>query len=259
MVVPKSGYHFPLDAPTRIISLLDPDTFQETDAGLLSVDVLGFSGKADYMEKLKRDRKKTGLEDAVLTGTGKMGGIAVALAVTDFRFLAGSMGSAVGERITRLVELALKEKLPVIIVSSSGGGARMYEGVISLLQMAKTCAALARLGERQLPFISVMTDPTYGGVSASFATIGDLNLAEPGARIGFAGPRVIKEGTNETLPEGFQTAEFLMGRGLLDQIVHRHQLRDRLILFLHAFLQGTPPPDKIRGNGESRNTTAVAN
>jgi len=259
MVVPKSGYHFPLTAPQRIKSLVDEESFEETDSGLFSVDVLGFKGKADYSEKLRRDQAKTQLEDAVLTGTAKMGGIPVCLAVTDFRFLAGSMGSVVGERITRTIERALERRIPILIVSSSGGGARMYEGVISLMQMAKTCSALNRLHEAGVPFISVMADPTYGGVSASFATVGDLNLAEPGARIGFAGPRVIKEGTNETLPEGFQTAEFLMERGLVDQIVPRNQLRKRLIVFLHAFHHGMRPHPEVFGkNGSRRQPVAAA-
>ena len=247
MVVPKSGCHLPIDAPHRVESLVDPGSWEETDRGLLSVDVLNFKGKAKYAEKLARDQAKTGLEEAVVTGVGRMGGIEVSLAVTDFRFLAGSMGSVVGEKITRAVERATERRLPVIIVSASGGGARMYEGVISLMQLAKTSAALARHRAAGLPYISVLTDPTYGGVTASFATLGDLNLAEPKARIGFAGPRVIKEGTNQVLPEGFQTAEFLLERGLIDQIVPRLELRPRIIGFLHVFHLRKAPPEKVVG------------
>lgn len=249
MVVPKSGFHFPLDAPRRIEMLLDPGSWEEFDASLTSLDPLGFSsGQSNYMEKLARDRQKTGLQEAVVCGVGKISEITVSIAVTDFRFLAGSMGSAVGEKITRAIERSADRRIPLIIVSSSGGGARMYEGIYSLMQMAKTSAALARLRQVRQPFFSVLTDPTYGGVSASFATLGDILLAEPGARIGFAGPRVIKEGTNQVLPEGFQTAEFLLERGLLDQIVPRLELRNRLATMLHFLAAGTPPATR---NGKS--------
>ncbi|NBD38994.1 MAG: acetyl-CoA carboxylase carboxyltransferase subunit beta [Verrucomicrobia bacterium] len=232
-VVPKSGYHFPLDAPRRIGSLVDEDSWEEFDAGIASVDPLGFVDTKPYQERLDGYEKKTGLKEAVICGMGKMSGIAVSLAVMDFRFGGASMGSAVGEKITLAIERALERGCPLVIVSASGG-ARMQEGIYSLMQMAKTSAALARLREARLPFISVLTHPTTGGVTASFATLGDLILAEPEALICFAGPRVIKEGTNEELPEGFQRAEFLLDRGLIDQIVPRHELRERIITFLHA-------------------------
>lgn len=232
-VVPKSGYHFPLDAPRRIASLVDEDSWEEFDAGIASVDPLGFVDTKPYQERLNGYEKKTGLKEAVICGMGKMSGIAVSLAVMDFRFGGASMGSAVGEKITLAIERALERRCPLVIVSASGG-ARMQEGIYSLMQMAKTSAALARLREARLPFISVLTHPTTGGVTASFATLGDLILAEPEALICFAGPRVIKEGTNEELPEGFQRAEFLLDRGLIDQIVPRHELRERIITFLHV-------------------------
>ena len=241
MVVPNSGYHFPMTAQVRINSLIDDGTWMEYDEKLRSVDPLVFKGKAAYLQKLEENRKKTGMEEAVICGIGGIMGIKLSLAVTDFRFLAGSMGSVVGEKITRAIERATSQDLPVVIISSSGGGARMYEGVLSLMQMAKTSAALARHREAGLPYISVMANPTFGGVTASFATLGDINLAEPGALIGFAGPRVIKEGTGEELPKDFQTAEFLLQRGLIDQIVSRLDLRERLVSFLKVFLSGRLP------------------
>jgi acetyl-CoA carboxylase carboxyl transferase subunit beta len=240
MVVPKSGYHFPLDAPRRIESLIDSGSWEEFDAELESKDLLEFTDTKPYAERLKSYKKKTGLKDAVICGTGRMGGIEVSLSVMDFRFGGASMGSVVGEKITRAVERALERKCPVIIVSASGG-ARMQEGIYSLMQMAKTSAALARLREAGLPFISVLTNPTTGGVTASFATLGDLILAEPEALICFAGPRVIKEGTNEELPAGFQRTEFLLERGLIDQIVPRTELRERLIYFLNILFLGRAP------------------
>jgi acetyl-CoA carboxylase carboxyl transferase subunit beta len=234
MVVPKSNYHFALAAPKRIELLLDEGTFQEFDADLCSVDMLEFTDLKPYPQRIEDSRKKTGKNDAVMCGIGKMKGIQVSLAVMDFRFSGGSMGSVVGEKITRAIERAIELKCPVIIVSASGG-ARMQEGIYSLMQMAKTSAALSRLDKAGLPYISVLTNPTTGGVTASYATLGDLILAEPAALICFAGPRVIKEGTREELPEGFQTSEFLLDRGLIDQIVHRHQLRDRIAGFLQVF------------------------
>ncbi|OIO59671.1 MAG: acetyl-CoA carboxylase carboxyl transferase subunit beta [Verrucomicrobia bacterium CG_4_10_14_3_um_filter_43_23] len=226
-VVPNSGYHFPISAPARIQSLLDAGSFVEMDSELCSANPLQFKGVSCYDEKLKQYKKKTGLNDAVITGTGTMGGTPVNISVMDFRFLGASMGSVVGEKITRCIERAIKQRTPVIIVSASGG-ARMYEGILSLMQMAKTSAALSRLALAGLPYISVLTNPTMAGVMASFASLGDIILAEPGALIGFAGPRVIKETTQQELPEGFQTSEFLLERGLIDQIVTRHELRDRI-------------------------------
>lgn len=234
MVVPKSGYHFPLSAVQRIESLIDKETWEEFDAGVEAVDVLNFEDTKPYRERLESYKKKTGLNEAVVCGIGRMGGIAVSLAVMDFRFAGASMGAATGEKITRAIERGIEHQVPVIIVAASGG-ARMQEGIFSLMQMAKTSAALGRLSEAKLPFISILTHPTTGGVTASFATLGDVILAEPEALICFAGPRVIKEGTNEELPEGFQRSEFLLERGLIDQIVPRHEMRDRVIGFLRFF------------------------
>jgi acetyl-CoA carboxylase carboxyl transferase subunit beta len=218
------GYHFLMDSRERIELLADPGSFEETATGLVSANPLGF---ANYREKIEGMRAKTGLDDAVVTGRLTIGGQPAMIAVMDFKFFAGSMGSVVGEKITRAVELAIAEKRGVIIVSASSG-ARMQEGMLSLMQMAKTCGALARLSEARLPYISVMTHPTTGGVTASFATIGDINLAEPKCMIGFAGPRVVKETTHQNLPPGFQTAEFMLDHGLVDAIVPRAKLRDRL-------------------------------
>jgi len=240
MVVPKSGSHFPLNAEARIQSLVDSGSWKEADADLESKDLLEFTDTRPYAERLKTYKKKTNLKDAVVSGNGTMGGIPVSMAVMDFRFGGASMGSVVGEKITRSIERAIEARHPLIIVSASGG-ARMQEGIYSLMQMAKTSAALSRLREAGLPFISVLTNPTTGGVTASFATLGDLILAEPEALICFAGPRVIKEGTNEELPAGFQRSEFLLERGLIDQIVPRAELRDRLIYFLGVlFLKAFP-------------------
>lgn len=233
MVVPKSGYHFPIGSRARIAGLVDEGTFHEHDAGVKSADPLKFVDSAAYPDRIKRYEKESGLPEAVICGTGKIHGIPVSLAVMDFRFCGGAMGAAVGEKITRAIERALKQKCPCIIISSSGG-ARMQEGIYSLMQMAKTSAALGRLAEAKLPFISILTHPTTGGVTASFATLGDVIIAEPGALIGFAGARVIKETTKQTLPPGFQTAEFLLKHGLIDQIVSRTEMRDRLRDLLQA-------------------------
>jgi acetyl-CoA carboxylase carboxyl transferase subunit beta len=213
--------------------LIDDGTWKEFDQELESKDLLEFRDTKAYADRLETYKKKTGLKDAVICGLGEMGGIPISLSVMEFRFGGASMGSVVGEKIARAVERAIEKNCPVIIVSASGG-ARMQEGIYSLMQMAKTSAALARLKSAGLPFISVLTNPTTGGVTASFATLGDVILAEPEALICFAGPRVIKEGTNEELPEGFQRSEFLLERGLIDQIVPRGELRDRLIYFLHV-------------------------
>lgn len=227
MVVPKSGHHFPIGARARIAKLFDPQTFTEMDAEVKSSDPLKFIDSQPYPDRIKRYERESGLPEAVISGTGKIHGIEVAAAVMDFRFCGGAMGAAAGEKITRAIEIAIKRKVPCIIFSASGG-ARMQEGIYSLMQMAKTSAALGRLASAGLPFISVLTHPTMGGVTASFATLGDVILAEPGALVGFAGARVIKDTTKQTLPAGFQTAEFLLKRGLIDQIVSRLELRDRL-------------------------------
>ena len=238
MVVPSSGYHFPLDARTRIASMLDGDSFQEMDTGISSLDPLEFNATASYPEKLKANQAKTREADTVISGLGTMGGIPVSLAVMDFRFMAASLGSAAGEKLTRAIERGLSEKCPVIIVSASGG-ARMQEGILSLMQMAKTSAALARLSEAGLPYISILTNPTMAGVMASFASLGDVIIAEPEALIGFAGPRVIKETTQQDLPSGFQTSEFLLDRGLIDLIIPRGEMRERVIRLLKAFGKNT--------------------
>ena len=234
MVFPKSGFHYPISAPARLVRLLDEGSFQETGTGLTSVDPLGFTGTASYLSKLGQYRKETGLNDAVVTGVGRIHGLEVSIACMDFRFLGASMGAVVGEKITRAIEAATAKKVPCIVICSSGG-ARMYEGIYSLMQMAKTSAALARHAQARLPYISILTNPTMAGVMASYATLGDVILAEPGAVVGFAGPRVIKETTKQSLPEGFQTAEFLLKHGLIDQIVSRLELRDRLRDLLTAF------------------------
>jgi acetyl-CoA carboxylase carboxyl transferase subunit beta len=226
-VCPRCDHHFVQPAAERVEMLADADSFEELDANMVSVDTLKFTGQASYTERLKTYQKKTGLKDAVISGLCGLEGIRTGLAVMDFNFIAATMGSVVGEKLTRLVERCTADGLPVIIISASGG-ARMYEGAISLMQMAKTCGALARHSEAGLPYISVMTHPTTGGVSASFATVGDINLAEPRAMIGFAGPRVIRETTHQDLPAGFQTAEFLRDHGLVDRIVHRKELKETL-------------------------------
>ncbi len=223
-VCPTCGHHFLIDSKERIQILADADSFEETEMGLLSANPLGFAG---YEEKTASLREKTGLDDAVVCGRLSIHGQRAMIAVMDFKFFAGSMGSVVGEKITRAIEMGIAEKRGVIIVSASSG-ARMQEGMLSLMQMAKTCGALARLSEAKLPYISVFTHPTTGGVTASFATIGDVNLAEPKCMIGFAGPRVVKETTHQNLPPGFQTAEFMLEHGLIDAIVPRAKLRDKL-------------------------------
>ena len=226
-VCPKCEHHFTMGAAERIETLLDPETFVELDAAMTSVDTLKFTGMASYSDRLRTYQKKTGLKDAVITGLGEIEGHPVGIAVMDFNFIAATMGSVVGEKLVRMIERSTRERRAVVIVSASGG-ARMYEGMLSLVQMAKTCGALGLHAKAGLPYISVMTHPTTGGVTASFATVGDINLAEPKAMIGFAGPRVIKETTHQDLPSGFQTAEFLEEHGLIDLIVHRKKMRDTI-------------------------------
>ena len=233
-VCPRCDYHFAQSAKERIEDLLDRDTFVECDSDLRSIDTLKFQGQASYKDRLKKYQESTGLFDAVLSGHGMIEGYKVAIAVMDFSFLAATMGSVVGERITRTIEYGTANECAVIIVSASGG-ARMYEGMLSLMQMAKTSGALARHAAARLPYISILTNPTTAGVMASFASLGDVIIAEPRAMIGFAGPRVIKETTHQDLPEGFQTAEFLEEHGLIDLIVHRKKMREQLIHFLGYF------------------------
>jgi len=236
-VCPKCQFHFPISARERIHALVETCSFEENDASMESVDVLNFTGPSSYTVKLDQYKKSTGLKDAVCTGIGRMGRHRVGLGVMDFGFLGGSMGSVVGERLTRLIEAATARSLPLIIICTSGG-ARMYEGMFSLMQMAKTCGALAYHARSKLPYISLLTDPTMAGVMASFATVGDLILAEPGAMIGFAGPRVIKDTTQAELPPGFQTAEFLLEHGLIDAIVPRTELKPRLCYYLDYLMEG---------------------
>jgi acetyl-CoA carboxylase carboxyl transferase subunit beta len=237
-VCPRCDYHFAQSAKERIENLVDPDSFVEMDADLRSVDTLRFHGMASYKDRLKKYQENTGLVDAVVSGHGMIDGFEIAIAAMDFSFLAATMGSVVGERITRAIEYGTAQRAAVIIVAASGG-ARMYEGMLSLMQMAKTSGALARHAEERLPFISILTNPTTAGVMASFASLGDVIIAEPKSMIGFAGPRVIKETTHQDLPEGFQTAEFLEEHGLIDMIVHRKRMRDQICQLL-GYFSATP-------------------
>ena len=228
LVCTNCSHHFLMGAYDRFKLIADEDTFEETETDLISTNPLGFS---HYSQKTELLRAKTGLKDAVVTGKMKIGGNPVMVAVMDFKFFAGSMGSVVGEKITRAIEQATAEKRAILIFSSSSG-ARMQEGMLSLMQMAKTCGALALHSEAKLPYISIFTHPTTGGVTASYATIGDINIAEPKCMIGFAGPRVVKETTHQDLPPGFQTAEFMLDHGLIDAIIQRRDLRRKLSQYL---------------------------
>ncbi|HET8577025.1 MAG TPA: acetyl-CoA carboxylase, carboxyltransferase subunit beta [Methylomirabilota bacterium] len=240
-VCPKCRYPFRISARERVASLTDEGSFEEREAMLHSRDPLGFKDTKKYVDRLKAARSKTGLEEAVITGLARIGGYPVTLAVFEFGFLGGSMASVVGEKLTRAIELSIQKRLPLIIVSASGG-ARMQEGILSLMQMAKTSAALQRLAAERLPYISLLTDPTTGGVTASFAMLGDFILAEPRALIGFAGPRVIAETIRQPLPEGFQRSEFLLEHGQLDLVVERRELRETLRRILAFFAGRTPAP-----------------
>jgi len=237
-VCPKCDYHFRISARERIDLVLDQESFVEIDAGMTSVDFLKFKDAKKYSERIKASLKKSGGGDAVVTGSGTLDGLPVVVAVFDFAFMGGSMGSVVGEKITRAIELGLETRAPVMVFSSSGG-ARMQESILSLMQMAKTSAALAKLKAAGLPFLSILTDPTTGGVTASFAMLGDLNIAEPRALIGFAGPRVIEQTIRQTLPEGFQRSEYLLEHGMVDMIVARRDMKQRLAQILRTFLQQT--------------------
>jgi acetyl-CoA carboxylase carboxyl transferase subunit beta len=232
-VCPKCDYHFRISASERLPYLVDEGTFLEVEDGLSPKDFLGFK---DYKDKLKSSRKKTGLKDAIISGEARIGGQPVQLVIMDFNFMGGSMGSVVGEKIVRAVERAIEKKTPFIAVAASGG-ARMQEGILSLMQMAKTSAAVAMLGETGLPFISVLTDPTFGGVTASFAMLGDIILAEPKSLIGFAGPRVIEQTIKQQLPAGFQRAEFLLEHGMVDMIVSRREMHATLGKVLEFFAE----------------------
>jgi acetyl-CoA carboxylase carboxyl transferase subunit beta len=239
-VVPKSGYHFPIGSQKRLDFLLDSGSWEEFDKDLKPNDPLGFVDTKAYKDRISGYQAKTGMNDSVIDGLGKIHGIPISIAVMDFKFGGGSLGSVAGEKIARTIERALEMKIPCIIVSCSGG-ARMQEGILSLMQMAKTSAALAKLSKAKLPFISVLTNPTTGGVTASYAALGDVIISEPGALIGFAGRRVIKETTNEDLPEGFQSAEFLLEAGLIDMVVDRREMRDSLRDILSALYLGKQP------------------
>jgi len=230
-VCPKCEHHFPLKREDRLKLLVDEGSFTEWDANLFSVDRLKFQGKESYEQKLEKNVEKTGCNDAILCGEGRISSISTAIGIMDFSFLGASMGAVVGEKVTRLFERALEKRLPVLI-SSASGGARMYEGIFSLMQMAKTSGAIARHSEAGLPYISLLTHPTTAGVMASYASLGDVIVAEPRALIGFAGPRVIKETTQQDLPPGFQRSEFLLKHGLLDMVVPRNELRERIASLL---------------------------
>lgn len=226
-VCTKCGNHFRIGSDGYIDILLDQNSFRETERKMKSGDPLGFEDTKKYKERIQSTIKKTKLNDAVKTGTGKLNGKKVVVAIMDFKFIGGSMGSVVGEKIARAADKAYKDKAPLIIVSSSGG-ARMMEGAYSLMQMAKTSARLARLAEAKIPYISVLTDPTTGGTTASYAMLGDVNIAEPNALIGFAGPRVIKETIGKDLPDGFQRSEFLLEKGFVDMVVSRKELKTKI-------------------------------
>jgi acetyl-CoA carboxylase carboxyl transferase subunit beta len=233
-VCPKCDYHFTLEAMDRLQAFLDADTFEEMDTDLQPTDILNFRGPKAYRESLLKYQKLTGMPDAVVSGTGRIEGRQIAVAAMDFRFLAASMGSVVGEKITRMIEHGTEHGLPVVIFTAAGG-ARVHEGLFGLMQMAKTSGALAYHAQAGLPYITVLTNPTTGGVSASFATLGDLILAEPKCMVGFAGPRVIRETTHQDLPPGFQTAEFLEDHGLVDMIVHLKKMRSTIAEILNYF------------------------
>jgi len=226
-VCPKCDYHFRISARERIALILDEGSFVEHDAGMESIDFLDFKDSKKYKDRIKAALKKAGGGDAVVCGDGAIDGLPVSMAVFDFGFMGGSMGSVVGEKITRAIERGLEKRAPVLVFSSSGG-ARMQESILSLMQMAKTSAALAKLKKAGIPFISVLTDPTTGGVTASFAMLGDINMAEPRALIGFAGPRVIEQTIRQKLPEGFQRSEYLLEHGMVDMIVRRQEMKERL-------------------------------
>jgi acetyl-CoA carboxylase carboxyl transferase subunit beta len=233
-VCPKCDYHFPISVNERLAMIVDEGSFHEWETEIAPLDPLKFKDTQCYQERLKRNKEKTGCSDALLLGTGKMAGCPVVIAVQNFGFMAGSMGSVVGEKLARGIERAKEENLPLILFCASGG-ARMQEGVLSLMQMAKTSAAIARFQTNKGLFISVLTDPTFGGVTASFAMLGDIIIAEPKSLIGFAGPRVIQKTIKEKLPEGFQRAEFLLEHGMIDMVIARNKMRETLIQLLSFF------------------------
>ena len=233
-VSPEDGFHIRIGSQEYFNILFD-DNFKEIDENIKAKDPLKFSDKKSYKQRTKDARKKTGLKDAIKVAIGKSGGENVVIACMDFRFIGGSMGSVVGEKISRAVDIAIKKKIPLIIISKSGG-ARMMEGAISLMQMAKTSAKLAQLANNKIPYVSLCTDPTTGGTTASFAMLGDINISEPGALIAFAGPRVVKDTTGKDLPEGFQTSEFLLEHGFLDFISSRTEIKKKINLYFDLIL-----------------------
>jgi acetyl-CoA carboxylase carboxyl transferase subunit beta len=234
-VCPKCSFHFSLNALDRVRLTVDEGSFKEMDPDMESLDPLSFEGPKTYKEKLKKDQELTSLKEAVITGEGAIDGRKIILGVTDSRFIMGSMGSVVGEKLTRAIERSIEIKYPLIIISGSGGGARMYEGMFSLMQMAKTSAALSKHNKAGCLFVSVLTNPTMAGIMASFASLGDLIIAEPKALIGFTGPRVIEQTIRQKLPPGFQKSEFLLEHGLIDMIVHRKNLKETLSKLLKYF------------------------
>ncbi len=238
-VCPKCSHHYSLTCWERLSFTVDEGSFVERDSEMASDDPLEFSGPKTYKQKIAEDEKKTGLKSAILTGQAKIEGQDVALAITDSRFIMGSMGSVVGEKITRIAEVALEKKIPLVIISGSGGGARMYEGMLSLMQMAKTCGILSKLKEQNVPFISVLTHPTMAGIMASFAGVGDITVAEPGALIGFTGPRVIKQTIKQDLPKGFQTSEFNLEHGMVDIVVSRKELKQKIAQLMKYLVAAT--------------------
>jgi acetyl-CoA carboxylase carboxyl transferase subunit beta len=239
-VCPKCAHHFRLGASERLNALFDEGRYEEQFPNLTSTDPLHFADTKPYRDRLFKTRESTGLKDSVIVATGRLDGLDVVVAAMEYAFIGGSLGVVAGEKITRALELALARRHPAIIVSCSGG-ARMMEGALSLMQMAKVSAALARLDRAKVPFVSVLTDPTTGGVTASFAMLGDLNIAEPKALIGFAGPRVIEQTIRQTLPEGFQRSEFLLDHGMLDLVVDRRELKSSIARALR-FMRATPAP-----------------
>ena len=230
-VCTKCGYHFKLTFKERLEMLLDPGTFLESDANMKSKDFLSFVDSIPYSKRLESALERSGLTEAIITGVGKIGGHPVCIGVMDFGFMGGSMGSVVGEKVTRLIERAI-EKSCALIITSSSGGARMQEGIMSLMQMAKTSSALAKLRESRLPYITILADPTTGGTTASYAMLGDIHIAEPGALIGFAGPRVIEQTIRQKLPLGFQRAEYLLEHGMVDIVLERNKLKETIIRIL---------------------------
>jgi len=233
---PKCNYHFRVGSKEYLAILLDEGSFKETERKIRSTDPLGFTDSKPYRDRLKEAMRKTELYDAVRTGTGKINGMDVVAGCMDFSFIGGSMGSVVGEKVARAIERGIKTRTPVVMVSSSGG-ARMMEGALSLMQLAKTSGRLAQLADKGIPYISILTDPTTGGVTASFAMLGDVNIAEPGALIGFAGPRVIRQAVGKDLPPGFQRAEFQLEHGFVDMVVHRKEMKEtvsKLLTFMSA-------------------------